>query len=204
MKTVGVHLLALLVVGGSAVSIAGPSARADDGNTSDAAPWVGAIRGMDEALARGDVRAALKAREDARLAALGSWGWEGPILVGDATLRLAQSTGLRHALEPAARRAYVFALFRARRQGSLDGVLRVTEAFAVLGDSDMARKGFVIANGLAVTSREPQALERVRAFEERLKALMPLARGVPAASADPRPGPSLTRGGGDRGSHVGE
>ena len=119
----------------------------------ETAPWVDAIRAMDEALAKGDVRGALSAREDARLAALSSDGWEGLVLVGDATLRLAQNSGLRVAMEPAARRAYVFALDRARRQESLEGVVRVTEALVALGDLDMARKGCGIAGALAASAR---------------------------------------------------
>ena len=164
------------------------------------APWVSAIRAMDEALARGDLRAALKAREDARLAALASERWEGIAMVGDATLRLAQGTGLLDAMEPAARRAYVFALHRARRQGSLDGVLQITRAFAGLGDHDMVSVGFTIAGSLAVTSREANAVKRVRALEEELAAEMPRAGGVPAAVAAPLRGASASRDDGSRDS----
>src|SRR5215510_6837357 len=102
---------------------------AQEGGPSSATLLVEAIRAMDEALAKGDLRTALRAREDARLAALGSPGWEGLVLLGDATLRLGLNSGLRSAMEPAARRAYLFALYRARRQESIEGVVRVTEAF---------------------------------------------------------------------------
>lgn len=162
-------LVALLLVGSSTLAAATPPARAG-GSSAGTAPWVRPLRAMDEALEKGDVRAALRAREDARLAALASPQWEGMVAVGDATLRLARGTGLRLAMEPAARRAYRFALFRARRQGSLDGALRVIEAFAALGDREMARQGFAVAGALAMASHEPQALERVRALEERLSA----------------------------------
>jgi hypothetical protein len=141
---------------------------AGSAGTAEGRSWVGAIRAMDDALARGDMRAAMRAREDARLAALATFRWEGIAMVGDATLRLAESAGLRAAMEPAARRAYVFALHRARRQGSLDGVLRATRALAGLGDHDMVQSGFAIAESLAVTSSTPGALERVRALEERI------------------------------------
>jgi hypothetical protein len=175
--------------------------RAGDGRASGTGPWVDAIRLMDEALAKGDLRAALRAREDARLAALGSQGWEGLVLVGDATLRVAHNSGLGAAMEPAARRAYVFALHRARRQGSLEGVLRVTEALVALGDRDMARKACGIAGTLAASSREPEARERVRALEDRLREL---TTSVPAASAAPVPGVSLTRSDDWRGFDGGE
>jgi len=201
MRAIGVHgtLLALLLAGGSVLGAVEPT-RASDTDEVATAPWVGAIRAMDEALAKGNLRAALAAREDARLAAVASRRWEGMAVLGDATLRLAQSAGLRPAMEPAVRRAYVAALFRARRQASLDGVVRIAEAFAALGDRDMARQGVVIAAALAATSREPHALERVRGLQQRLSAAMPLVGGV-SAPLGPAAGASPTREGGPGGSH---
>jgi hypothetical protein len=176
-----------MLLGLSALAAASSMVRGGDESASSRAPWVDAIRVMDEALAKGDVRSALSAREDARLAALSSDGWEGLVLVGDATLRLAQGSGLRVAMEPAARRAYVFALHRARRQESFEGVVRVTEALVTMGDLDMARKGCRVAGALAAAAGAPDARERVRALEDRLTSL---ARSVPAASAAPMPSAS--------------
>jgi hypothetical protein len=192
MKAIGMHVFALLVTG-SLLAAPAPFARACDESKVSTAPWAAAIEAMDEALARGDVRAALKAREDARLAALASERWEGMAMVGGATLRLAQTTGLLVSMEPAVRRAYVFALHRARRQGSLDGVLCITRAFAGLGDRDLVVSGFAIADRLAVKSREPRAAERVRALEEELAAGMTWPRGTPAAAAAPMEGASSGR-----------
>jgi len=163
------------VVAGSSI------VRAEEAGASSTASWMEAIRAMDEAMARRDVRAALRAREDARLAALASEGWEGLVLLGDATLRLGRNSGLHGAMEPAARRAYVFALGRARRQESLEGVMRVTEAFVSLGDRDMARKACGIAGSLAASAREPGARERVRALQNRLE--VALDTSAPATSA---------------------
>jgi len=201
MRAIGVHgtLLALLLAGGSVLGAVEPT-RAGDTDEVATAPWVGPIRAMDEALAKGNLRAALAAREDARLAAVASPRWEGMAVLGDATLRLAQSAGLRPAMEPAVRRAYLAALFRARRQASLDGVVRIAEAFAALGDRDMARQGVVIAAALAATSREPHALERVRGLQQRLSAAMPLVGGV-SAPLGPAAGASPTREGSPGGSH---
>jgi hypothetical protein len=183
----GAVMIALLLAGALTPAAPRDVAGADD---TVPVPWGRPIREMDEALERGDVRAALRAREDARLAALASLEWEGMVVVGDATLRLARSAGLLPAMEPAVRRAYQSALLRARRQGSLDGVLRVTEAFATLGDREMARKGFAVARTLAIASREAHALDRVRALEQRLDAALPQVRA------------SLpSRGAGDGGSH---
>jgi len=171
----------------SALAAASSMVRGGDERASSPSPWVDAIRAMDEALAKGDVRGALRAREDARLAALSNEGWEGLVLVGDATLRLAQNSGLQVAMEPAARRAYVFALHRARRQESFEGVVRVTEALVTLGDHDTARQGCRIAGALAASAGAPDARDRVRVLEDRLNSL---ATSVPAASAAPMPSAS--------------
>ena len=80
------------VVAGSSI------VRAEEAGASSTASWMEAIRAMDEAMARRDVRAALRAREDARLAALASEGWEGLVLLGDATLRLGRNSGLHGAM----------------------------------------------------------------------------------------------------------
>jgi hypothetical protein len=84
------------------------------------------------------------------------------------------------ALTPGVRRAYVFALHRARREGSLDGVLYVTEALAVMGDRAMVRKGFVIAEDLARVSGDRRARERVRTLEEAFGGDAPRASSVAA------------------------
>jgi len=187
------HLVVLVLAASSLLIATTFRADAGAGALPDSAPWVGAIRTMDDALARGDLRAALKAREDARLAALASQRWEGMAMVGDATLRLAQKAGLLSAMEPAARRAYTFALHRASRQGSVDGAVRITVAFAGLGDREMARKSFVVAESLAAASRDPDAQQRVRALEQWLAGETPRTGGVPAAEAAPREGASPGR-----------
>jgi len=60
------------------------------------------------------------------------------------------------------------ALFRARSQGSLDGVLRAGEAFAALGDHEVASQAIRIAEGLAAEGNDPYAFSRVRSLSERL------------------------------------
>jgi len=88
---------------------------------------------MDGALARGDFSTATTARHRADLAALASTSWEGFLAVGDGALRLGEARGARSADEPEARRAYLSALIQARNARSLEGTLRVTDAFARLG-----------------------------------------------------------------------
>jgi hypothetical protein len=126
---------------------------------------------MDEALARKDSGAAEVAWHDAYVAALISQRWEGLITVGDALLRIGTAKG-REASETKARSIYLDALFRARQQRSLEGVLRSAEAFAVLSDWEVVRQCLRIAEGLAVQARDAQARARVQAFRERLAAMV--------------------------------
>ncbi len=141
----------------------------------DETAWVTHLQSMDEALARGDVSAAMRARQDAYLAAVESRRWEGMAAVGDASMRLARLSGARGDLQPEARRAYLAALFRARHQGSLDGVLRVAEAFAALGDRDAARQALLMASAMAAGTQQTEVAERMRAIRGRLEGRAPAA-----------------------------
>jgi hypothetical protein len=75
-----------------------------------------------------------------------------------------------------ARQAYLTALFRARDEGSMDGVLRAAWAFADLGDREVVDGALRIADRLAATAGDG-AGERVQAaarlLHTRLGALAP-------------------------------
>jgi hypothetical protein len=122
--------------------------------------WASALRETEEAAAGGDVRAAVRVREETYRAAVTGRTWEGFLAAGDAVLRLGDLTQNRGAAEPDARRLYLAALFRARSQYSLDGVLKATDAFARLGDRDVVAQGLAIAQDLA--GSDPAAQARVR------------------------------------------
>jgi hypothetical protein len=128
-------------------------------------PWQSSLREMDRALARGDIRSAATAREDAYRAAFMSRRWEALLAAGDATLQLGEAVHSRRAAEAEARRCYLSALFRARAARSLDGVLRVTEAFVRLGDREVVQLGIRIAYDLA--GEDEVAQERVRVVAQR-------------------------------------
>ena len=117
------------------------------------------LREMEEAIARGAVMAAAKAREETYRAAVTSRTWEDYLAAGDAVLHLGDLTQSRGAAEPDARRLYLCALFRARSQYSLEGVLQATEAFARLGDRRVVAQGLSIAGDLA--GSDPAAQARV-------------------------------------------
>ena len=152
-------------------------------------PWDQYIEAMDEALARGDFYAADLARHTAYLMALGSRRWDAMAAVGDAYVRFADFPGASPTLRPEARRIYRSALVRARQRGSIEGVLRVSEAFAALGDKEVAREGLAMAAAMAAASHGSYDVARLEALTERLddqgSAHEEIARdlGAPAAAA---------------------
>lgn len=133
-----------------------------------AAPWTDHLQQVDDALAKRDVGAAERAWHDAFGAALRSRRWEGLVEIGDAARRIGEIAGSRKAYDATARRIYLTALFRARQERSLDGVLRVAEAFAALGDQQVVTQSIRIAERLAADQRDTQARDRVLAFSQRL------------------------------------
>lgn len=76
----------------------------------------------------------------------------------------------RGACESAARTCYLIALFRARTQESLEGILEITEAFAALGDQDVAGYGLGIAAKIAQRRNDAMSYERLDATRWRLAA----------------------------------
>ena len=134
---------------------------------ADAAPWGEAIDRMDRAIAAGDDSAAQGAMHDAYVVALASRRWDGMIAVGDAYLRLGAATSEERVERANARQAYLTAFFRARKEQSIDGVLRATEAFSDLGDRAVAAQCLKTAEKLAAKSKSPVARDRVAAMAER-------------------------------------
>jgi len=136
-----------------------PEASAD----AERVDWAARIAEMDRALARGETTAATAAWREAYVAAHVSRGWPGMLAVGDAALRAGRATGTPEIFEPRARRAYLTALLRARRQASREGVLAAGEAFGRLGDRDAERlaksdAADLTARGEAAARRRANAL----------------------------------------------
>lgn len=147
-----------------------------------AAPWKSRLLQVEAALTRGDVGAAERAWHDAYGTAFGSRRWDGLVEVGDAYLLIGEAAKGRQVAGARARMLYLAALFRARQQGSLEGVLRTTEAFHALGDHEVVEQGLRIAERLAAQTGGAEALERVHAFKERWAGL-----GLTAESANGAP-----------------
>jgi hypothetical protein len=124
--------------------------------------WTPYLRAVDRAVGQDYATGAVQAWYDAHTAAVRSLRWEGLLAVGDASLRIATMPRLGRAFEAKARQVYLAALFRARDQGSLDGVLRTAEAFAMLGDGDVVEQCLRVADDLTRRANDPEARERVR------------------------------------------
>lgn len=151
----------LLVI---AVTLAAGGAKR--GEPSAAAPWDLYILAMDDALARDDFYAADLARRTAQLMATGSRRWDALVAAGDANLRFVTFPGASPTLRSEARRLYRSALLRAHEQGSIEGVLRVSEAFAAVGDKEQAREGLAMALAMAAAGDGSYDAARVEALTE--------------------------------------
>jgi hypothetical protein len=125
-------------------------------------PWREYIRAMDLALAEANATAAVRAWRNAYAAALGTPGWRGLVEVAAASLRIGAIPGFANASEARARETYWTALFRARQQGSLKGVLEAAEAFGTLGDRTMVEQCIRVAESLAALNGDASEAARVR------------------------------------------
>jgi hypothetical protein len=130
------------------------------------APWTCHLEAMDVAIGASNASAAVLSWRHAYSAALDQPGWRGLVEVaaagGGGVRRFAAIPGFQKAAESRARESYWTALFRARRQGSLSGVLDAAEAFGALGDRVMVEQCIRIAERLALLTGDPGAADRVR------------------------------------------
>lgn len=131
-------------------------------------PWTTHIEAMDRAVESGDTTAAVRAWRDGYGVALDHPDWAGLVHVAAASVRMGVLPGMRKACESRARETYCTALFRARKEGSLNGVLQTAEAFGSLGDRTMVEQCIKLAEGLAALGADADAASRVRVLTEDL------------------------------------
>ena len=127
------------------------------------------ITEISEAVQRGDLATARAAWHAAYRSLRRTRDWQGMAALGDTALGIAGASGAHQPWEADARQAYLGALFRARAEASLDGVLRATDAFATLGDRDVAEEGLRIAESVALRAGTAEARDRVRAHRARFE-----------------------------------
>jgi hypothetical protein len=165
-RLVGASLTIALTVALTALAARARGEAGDAPAREDA--WSVHVRGALEALARRDIGSAEREWHEAYIAATGSWRWEGVMEVADLYLRIGEAAGRSPAAAARARNLYLTALFRARQQGSVDGLLRAAEGFARVADRDVAGQCLQFAERLATERRDADAAARVRALATRL------------------------------------
>jgi hypothetical protein len=180
LVAVAVALLALMIVALAVVEVlvaSAPPAATPGG-------WAMPLERAEASLRDGDVAQALAWWREARVEALRSGQWEGLIEVGDASRRLGARGGFRPDGDANARDAYRAALLRARRQHSVDGVLRAAVAFGELGDREVVADAMRTAEHQA--GQDLHARARVRAVADRLL-MPPLESGHPTIPGGVQP-----------------
>lgn len=133
--------------------------------------WKIAIQKTDDALATGDVNAAVREWADAYRAAMRAGGWEPFIEVGDAYRRIGEVAGQSKSFDAKTRELYLLALSQARRRECVECLLRTAEAFAALGDREHVELSVRLADLLA--AQDPEAEADVRAFTMRFADQLP-------------------------------
>jgi len=140
--------VALLAIGAMAVTIHASAIRATHATRPPTTRILTAsMSEVDTALSRGDVSSAVAAWHSAYVSALSTRRWEPLIEAGDAWLKIERASGAPMGAAKA-RELYLSALFRARQQGSVEGVRRAAAAFDALGDRDIAANATRMAAAL--------------------------------------------------------
>lgn len=146
LRSAAARRLGALLVLASVTVTTPPPTRA--GEPADASPWRAPLRGAAEAFAAGDGRTAYLAWEEGYRAAMRDRGWQGLVSAADTYIRIGGIPG-QEATAPRARRLYLAALFRARAARSSTGLVAVAEAFAALGDTEVAARSAALAERMA-------------------------------------------------------
>jgi hypothetical protein len=162
------RLLILIALAMALIALAIAEVTATD--MSHTTPWTSYIQSAAEALAKQNLMTAERAWNEGYVAALKSRQWQGLVEIGHAALRIGKMNGTEKASVAKARTSYLIALFLARHEGSVEGVLGVADAFDALGDREVTDQCARIAERLAAQSRDANARNQVRAFQERLAA----------------------------------
>lgn len=138
--------------------------------------WARRLREAEAALAEGNGLEAIARLRAAHHAALKAGRWDALAEVGDAARQVRELVPPPPRAFATASRAYLAGLARAREQRSVDGVLRVAEGFAGLGDGEMVEYCIGIAGQLAARQGGDDPPARVEAFVQRYRETRGLAR----------------------------
>ena len=133
----------------------------EPGSAAPARDWREPLGRAEAALARGDTRRAELAWEEAHRAAVRAGASRGMLELGRAYLRIGEAAHDRPTAVTRARRTFLMALFHARERGDPDVVAGTAEAFAALGDREVADRAAEIALELSARKGAPGPRERL-------------------------------------------
>lgn len=131
--------------------------------------WTLRLREAETALAAGDGRTAVTRLRAAHQAALRTGRWDALTDVGDVARRARELAAPPPRASATASRAYLAGLARAREQHSVEGVLRVAEGFAALGDGEMVEYCIGVAGRFAASDGSGEHATRVDTFVQRYR-----------------------------------
>ena len=135
----------------------GETAAAQGRTPAPPSAWREPLSRAEIALANGDMRQAEQAWEEARRAAIRSRTPHGLLEVGVAYLSLGEITRDRQTAVARARQLFLDSLFRARERRDADGIAAAGQAFASLGDCQVARRAHAVAVAMAAKLIDPPA-----------------------------------------------
>lgn len=157
----GAIVVSIVAMAGAAVFVLGGTLpdscatgtieRSEQGAMRDDAALAERLATLNAALARQDLSRAIYEWQHAYGLALRAGDWEAMAAVGDAAVRVhtlmgapaSHSDGFRSE----AHRAYIHALLRAQREQSREGVQRIADGLASLGDTEMAARARQLGTG---------------------------------------------------------
>ena len=130
--------------------------------------WRDPLRRADTALAEGDAPGAERAWDEAYRLALATSDPYAVIEVGRAYLAIGEAVYDHPMAAARARRIFLSALSLGRGLRNVQAVADAAEALAVLGEHDVAARGFSLAATLARPDRDARVVDRVRAQRDRV------------------------------------
>src|SRR5262249_36280098 len=161
----------VLVPRTSPTSVSPPAAA----ETETPPAWQIALDAMDHAIAAGDISGAEMAWRNAYGLAIRSRQWQALVAARSGSLRIGERLPVRRPYRARAAEAWRAALFLARAQHSVNGVLRVAEGFGRLGDVEGLSQVLRIAEGLTAADPGGEAQRRVLEIRNCLTPVAPAA-----------------------------
>jgi hypothetical protein len=159
-------------------------ATAQTGTPAPRAGWREPLSRAEMALANGEMRQAEQAWEDARRAAIRSRLPHALLEVGVAYLSIGEATRDRQTAIAGARQLFLLSLFRARARRDADGIAAAGQAFASLGDCDVAERVHAVVLTMATKRGDPPTC--VRSDPSASPRQDPIVRPAATAPAGPQ------------------